>query len=1149
MSLSLYNFSSTSKKYWTNNPVNNFKSFIYFKEWSSYNFITLYDSDTGLLNSYKYSERSSPGFYPSDFISNPDEFYDIILPDIYDSITSYENILNYENVNIFFEKYSISYIFDIFIDSGMSSFEEFLDLNVDTNDFIDPNYSGVIFTYREWMESFLRMFSDIFSSINNFSYNVNFSLMNVLVNRYDYVKKNKENWILYNNYINTFLESLPYICCNIYIDKYITGGSYDSVSPTYECSYDMYYEYLYDLFNQYVLVNDIIPVVDIFFNYTNLESIFFRNKTIGFNELKCFINALNDSGIDKTGLFVDCNSKELSFVVSEWINSVSSLCIKKISNDIDFDYKNIYYKNIIRNTNILKEESYELYDYDDDSIFLNNKDFRPIKFYDMFDGSYSESNKLGISSWWNSLDSVNVLLSKMKNDYSEGFRRFCFYLPAGTINGGLINPNHWHSLSEEKKQNLKDILSPWIKSKDDIEVILYSGICIDDYSYDFINYYVGENVRIPNIKSNKDLSYLSENFAEWISLGVSSFIFDTHDYDIKSGKSLIDLHKYYYAVGINVRYSPIKILNKSFSKNITQYGVLDSYNVLSKTSLSFNVDNSEIISLLEKNDSFILSDIENLCKKGICIGTFGSWVDSHLFKIYDNFILPLISEDEESSSEELVTFSIENEEASDRNLGFGTDRYSEVKGYAIGDYIPLDKENCEIVCLCNSVDGSFSFNSNLSKYDVLSIDLRNVSLRNAGMPHRVIEDSMESINSGLPSYLSQVCHTNVVNVGIFYEKQYPGLQNALSTPYQAKYISPCSSDWYDTLNSTINNEIEYDSGNMNVSIPYASSVLYVPEISSVLVGGIGGILKISTEDKYISYFYLDNLSILDIKNITRYGDYIFILTDLYLYIYNINDQSIAKDSGYGLPKHLFSFSIMLNNTMIIGAEDGLYVKKINNNSWEKVLSSNSHVSIVISPDASFAIVDNGVWSSMDGLSWKKKGSLSSSIIVNGITRYKSQFYIATNSGLFSDNGSFYNDSINFSLVDVLDDVDESKLLNINDIVSYNNDLIFGLDNGDYYVYNSDFNLYSDSHLDTIHKICFVGDYKWMFGYDMFKCFDETIIRKLSTGGIIESFSGDGIDTSGGSGGSGGGSGGSGGSGGGHGGHGGGLGLGGLGGDL
>ena len=108
-------------------------------------------------------------------------------------------------------------------------------------------------------------------------------------------------------------------------------------------------------------------------------------------------------------------------------------------------------------------------------------------------------------------------------------------------------------------------------------------------------------------------------------------------------------------------------------------------------------------------------------------------------------------------------------------------------------------------------------------------------------------------------------------------------------------------------------------------------------------------------------------------------------------------------------------------------------------------------------------------------------------------------YVATNEGLYSDNGSFN------SLSPLLQEVDLGELRGdgdtVNAIMTNNsNKTVIGISSGSYGVLEDDILSQNDqSALDSIHKILFVDDDIWLFGQDSFKIPSIEYPIRLTTG--------------------------------------------------
>ena len=451
----------------------------------------------------------------------------------------------------------------------------------------------------------------------------------------------------------------------------------------------------------------------------------------------------------------------------------------------------------------------------------------------------------------------------------------------------------------------------------------------------------------------------------------------------------------------------------------------------------------------------------------------------------------------------MPNFNIESENTKDPIEGFGVQRYDEGFHGAVGDSFPVHYEKCNVICKANSIDGKFLFNSPLNKYVSLEIDIENSSLRNDGLPHIVVEDTMEWVNSGLPSSLSQVVQSNVVNLGIHTEKKYPSQQESYVGPYQARYVSPTENDWYDKDNSTIDYSLVINEGNRNLYLVYPTCVLHVTARNEVWVGGPGGILVISISTKDIRSLILDEERVTNIKDMKVNGDYVYILEEHGLYIYDLNSNEITRDEGLGLPSNLYCFTVMPSSNLVIGGNDGIYARKNTQTSWQKVADAGI-CDILANPDACFIVSDRqSIWYSTEGFFWKNIGKVASGIEINKIAKHRSQLYIGTNKGLYSDSGSFYSGSVAIAFVDVFGVIELSNQIIVNDVVSNFNKLIIGINDGRHLVFVDDFIEYDTSILGTIHRVLIVDDDVWVFGYDCYKVMSEEIeIRKLATGDIL-----------------------------------------------
>lgn len=433
--------------------------------------------------------------------------------------------------------------------------------------------------------------------------------------------------------------------------------------------------------------------------------------------------------------------------------------------------------------------------------------------------------------------------------------------------------------------------------------------------------------------------------------------------------------------------------------------------------------------------------------------------------------------------------------------GFGLSRFVEDFVSIVGESSEVDYGGCEVVCKVNSIDGTFEFAENLNKYDRVEVDIVNPSFSGTGLPHWVVEDTFEWVNSGMPSHLSQVYHSNISNFGIAFERSNPGHIEQYAPPYQGRFYASRNNEWYDWFNSTVDFESVGASGEVGYSLPYANSVLYVPSLGKVLVGGQGHLLSIRTTDYEVSRIEVDSRRAVFIKDMYLFEGYVYILDENSLYIWDLTEDSIVKDKGLGLPDRLCKVAVMLSQSIVIGAEDGIYARKTTQDSWQKVVATTSPVDIMISPDSIFAVSNNEFWYSSEGFTWVKIGSISDKN-VNQIAKHRSQIIVGTDLGAHGDNGSLYSNRISLSLIDLVNDLEESAEVAVNAVASDFSSAVFGLSDGRYIVWSDSFTVYEDSNLLSIHKAVFIDEDIWLFGYDRFKIHGLARIRRLATGESI-----------------------------------------------
>jgi hypothetical protein len=405
-----------------------------------------------------------------------------------------------------------------------------------------------------------------------------------------------------------------------------------------------------------------------------------------------------------------------------------------------------------------------------------------------------------------------------------------------------------------------------------------------------------------------------------------------------------------------------------------------------------------------------------------------------------------------------------------------------------------DSSSTEILIGTTTVDtssGLVIFETSYDKYDVMTIDIKGVTLSNIGtIPHRELEDDFEDLNSGLPSSLSQVQQSNIVKLGIFNEKTWPGQQGNFVTPWQSTYIVPRDRSWYDMLNSSVDYGLEASSSETNFTLPYAATTLYVSDERKVLAGGYGGLLSIDIDNFDTNVITVDLDRDVIVKDLEIVGDDIYLIDDLNIYKSSDGGLVWVRQNRTGLPDHLYSFGFIAN-VFLVGAEDGLYFRTEQQDEWSRALESSTPVEVMLGPDLLFAVIDNSnLYRTANGIAFVWAGEFKD-YRINTISKFRSMIYAATSKGLRKDDGSFYGGSAGLSLVNMYGDAIASASVVVNDVDSSSELLVAGISDGSFAVMQSSgFVIVTNAPLDTIQNVLIQDSRLWLFGYDRLVIYDD-----------------------------------------------------------
>lgn len=427
--------------------------------------------------------------------------------------------------------------------------------------------------------------------------------------------------------------------------------------------------------------------------------------------------------------------------------------------------------------------------------------------------------------------------------------------------------------------------------------------------------------------------------------------------------------------------------------------------------------------------------------------------------------------------------------------------------------VPTLKANdtLNIVVTADATSGKFTFTPQLDKYDAVSISIQAVPIQGQGSnTHDQVEDALEKINSGLTAGLSRVQQTNLLRLGIRNERKNPGDLAAYSGAYQSVISTPCSENWYDSLNSTIDYESISEVDENGVSAPYPACVSQISLFGEVWIGSVNSIIAVNTTDFSTRTIDLPTTVGFQVKSIYTDNVSVYIFTSEGLFVVD-SGGNITKDVDLELLNNTSSL-IVVRQSYVVSTPDGLYTKKSYDLSWTKVLDVQD---AFISPSTSFIfcsgkdpnqISDSLCFTSVDGLTWSSRTSLPN-IITNAIARRSYLIFFATTSGLYLEDLSRLMDPNNtlpvIQLVDLLNDTAASAVLNFNDVCADNTRVAIAAKDGTYWVYDSDGNYTQyDSGLGVIHKILIVDGKIWAFGKGMIQIENNARTIRVSTGAAL-----------------------------------------------
>ncbi len=401
----------------------------------------------------------------------------------------------------------------------------------------------------------------------------------------------------------------------------------------------------------------------------------------------------------------------------------------------------------------------------------------------------------------------------------------------------------------------------------------------------------------------------------------------------------------------------------------------------------------------------------------------------------------------------------------------------------------------------NATEGIVNFTSPFGKYDKITADIFEVMIDNSGdFTHQQIDDNFELYNSGLTGGLANVEQANIIKLGIFSNRKWGSERNLIAKNYQSDIIIPKDKEYYDVLNSTIDFSFYSGKNEVGQSVTYPADAIFLEDVGSIFVGFSNGYADVNTSTLEIAFKLFNTEQKEFLRKFLFTNGVLYALTDINLYSSSDYGSKWIQEDRTGLPDVFYNLSTVANN-LVISGKGGLFVRVNNGSFWSNSLKSENEISVMNNNDVLIVIDGDTIFYSGSGIAWNNAGKISKELQINSITKHKSIIFVATNSGLYKDDGSFHsNGDAALSLVDLLNDTQLSQTLSFNDVVSDGTSIYASLDDGTYWKnVGGIWSLEQPNYIDVIHKIILAYGELWLFGLDLLKAPGIETPIKLSTG--------------------------------------------------
>jgi len=397
--------------------------------------------------------------------------------------------------------------------------------------------------------------------------------------------------------------------------------------------------------------------------------------------------------------------------------------------------------------------------------------------------------------------------------------------------------------------------------------------------------------------------------------------------------------------------------------------------------------------------------------------------------------------------------------------------------------------------------GIVKFDRDLLKEDDWRIDItNNTILTESSLNHKEIEDSIEGANLGLPARIADTSQSNFLKVNSYIGENMiidmPSLSQSELLPFDDR------DEWYDKINSTVEYSEQSSKDDKIITsrdYAYPTCVLY-NGVDTVYVGFNDALLSINVSDQKISIVDYDgNGGYSAVKDLILDSSIVYMATDHEIFTYN---GIWSLETTNGISGNIRKIAFVNNNKLVL-TDEGIFIYDLSTEKYVNVKAISNPVCISYQ-DYAFAIDGSDLYYSVDGSTWEKRGSFTP-FYVNAFDRYRGLHMLATSKGLRSDNAGFYegcDETISTTLIDLETDLIASAAISFNDIKTDtdNNTFIAVASDGRYWIYDgSAYIEKTDSGMDAIHKVLYVENDYWLFGYNFLKISSQSDLIDLGQG--------------------------------------------------